>query len=259
MTKSADAFRTISEVSEALDTPAHVLRFWESRFPQIKPVKRAGGRRYYRPADVALLGGIKQLLHEDGLTIRGVQKILRDQGVRHVAAIEHKATANATTETPPEAPESPASAAVDTTPWPPSPAPDPAPEAATFPADPEDAMARPSDKADSDDAWPAGTLFDAPPKAPASTDDAPEAPMAVDVPPEPEAAQVIALAPAHAVPAPDTAPAADAPAPDQIAARLRTLSARGVNAESAALLGAFRDRIEAHRARLAAPPRQPMA
>ncbi|MBC2835588.1 MerR family transcriptional regulator [Paragemmobacter straminiformis] len=87
MDKSPDAFRTISEVAEHLDTPAHVLRFWESRFPQIRPVKRAGGRRYYRPADMALLAGIKKLLHEDGLTIRGVQKILREQGVRHVAAL----------------------------------------------------------------------------------------------------------------------------------------------------------------------------
>lgn len=87
MDKSPDAFRTISEVAEFLDTPAHVLRFWESRFPQIKPVKRAGGRRYYRPADVALLSGIRRLLHDDGLTIRGVQKILREQGVRHVAGL----------------------------------------------------------------------------------------------------------------------------------------------------------------------------
>ncbi len=87
MDKSPDAFRTISEVAESLDTPAHVLRFWESRFPQIKPVKRAGGRRYYRPADVALLTGIKRLLHDEGLTIRGLQKILRDHGVRHVAGL----------------------------------------------------------------------------------------------------------------------------------------------------------------------------
>ncbi len=85
MAKSPDAFRTIREVAEWLDTPAHVLRFWESRFTQVKPVKRAGGRRYYRPSDMELLGGIKQLLHEDGLTIRGVQKLLREQGVRHVA------------------------------------------------------------------------------------------------------------------------------------------------------------------------------
>ncbi|MEZ5779456.1 MAG: MerR family transcriptional regulator [Paracoccaceae bacterium] len=87
MEKSAEAFRTISEVSDILDTPAHVLRFWESRFSQVKPVKRAGGRRYYRPADLALLAGIKKLLHDDGLTIRGVQKLLREQGVRHVAEI----------------------------------------------------------------------------------------------------------------------------------------------------------------------------
>lgn len=87
MDKAPDAFRTISEVAEAIAIPAHVLRFWETRFPQIKPVKRAGGRRYYRPSDVALVCGIRQLLHIDGLTIRDVQKVLRDQGVRHVAAI----------------------------------------------------------------------------------------------------------------------------------------------------------------------------
>jgi DNA-binding transcriptional MerR regulator len=87
MEKSRDAFRTISEVADLLDTPAHVLRFWESRFPQVRPVKRAGGRRYYRPTDVALLSGIKRLLHSDGLTIRGVQKVLREQGIRHVMAM----------------------------------------------------------------------------------------------------------------------------------------------------------------------------
>ena len=87
MEKSPDAFRTISEVSEWLDTPAHVLRFWESRFTQLRPVKRAGGRRYYRPADMALLSGKKKLLHDDGVTIRGVQKILREQGVRYVATL----------------------------------------------------------------------------------------------------------------------------------------------------------------------------
>lgn len=93
MDKSPDAFRTISEVAEALETPAHVLRFWESRFPQIRPVKRAGGRRYYRPSDVALLTGIKRLLHEEGLTIRGVQKILREQGVRHVSGLSEEPSA----------------------------------------------------------------------------------------------------------------------------------------------------------------------
>lgn len=85
--KSDAAFRTISEVAEALDTPAHVLRFWESKFSQIKPMKRGGGRRYYRPEDVSLLRGIRELLYEDGLTIKGVQKVLRERGQRHVAGI----------------------------------------------------------------------------------------------------------------------------------------------------------------------------
>ncbi|MBN9547299.1 MAG: MerR family transcriptional regulator [Alphaproteobacteria bacterium] len=82
--KSPDAFRTISEVATDLDVPQHVLRFWESRFAQIKPVKRAGGRRFYRPDDVDLLRGIRALLYVDGLTIRGVQKILKERGLRHV-------------------------------------------------------------------------------------------------------------------------------------------------------------------------------
>ena len=85
MVKSADAFRTISEVADWLGVQTHVLRFWESKFTQIKPVKRAGGRRYYRPADMLLLGGIRKLLHGDGLTIKGVQKILREEGIAHVA------------------------------------------------------------------------------------------------------------------------------------------------------------------------------
>lgn len=85
--KSADAFRTISEVADLLDTPAHVLRFWESKFSQIKPMKRGGGRRYYRPEDVSLLRGIRELLYEDGLTIKGVQKVLRERGQKHVAGL----------------------------------------------------------------------------------------------------------------------------------------------------------------------------
>ncbi|MEM9436897.1 MAG: MerR family transcriptional regulator [Pseudomonadota bacterium] len=87
MAKSKDAFRTISEVAEWLDTQPHVLRFWESKFSQIKPVKRAGGRRYYRPNDMRLIGGIKKLLHEDGLTIKGAQKVLREKGPRYVFAL----------------------------------------------------------------------------------------------------------------------------------------------------------------------------
>ncbi len=85
--KSPEAFRTISEVAEWLNVPTHVLRFWESRFAQVKPVKRAGGRRYYRPSDMELLGGIRKLLHDDGMTIRGVQKLLREAGVKHVASL----------------------------------------------------------------------------------------------------------------------------------------------------------------------------
>ena len=85
--KSAEAFRTISEVAIDLDVPQHVLRFWESRFTQIKPVKRAGGRRFYRPEDIDLLKGIRALLYTDGLTIKGVQKVLKEKGLRHVAEI----------------------------------------------------------------------------------------------------------------------------------------------------------------------------
>lgn len=87
MTKSPDAFRTISEVATWLGVQAHVLRFWESKFTQVKPVKRAGGRRYYRPADMRLIGGIKTLLHDDGMTIKGVQKILREQGAAYVSTM----------------------------------------------------------------------------------------------------------------------------------------------------------------------------
>lgn len=85
--KSKAAFRTISEVADLLDTPAHVLRFWESKFSQIKPMKRGGGRRYYRPEDVSLLRGIRELLYVEGLTIKGVQKVLRERGQKHVATL----------------------------------------------------------------------------------------------------------------------------------------------------------------------------
>jgi DNA-binding transcriptional MerR regulator len=87
LNKAPDAFRTISEVAEELDLPQHVLRFWESRFPHIKPLKRGGGRRYYRPEDIDLLRGIRRLLYSDGYTIKGVQRILREQGVRTVQAV----------------------------------------------------------------------------------------------------------------------------------------------------------------------------
>lgn len=84
MDKAPDAFRTISEVADDLDIPQHVLRFWETRFAQIKPMKRSGGRRYYRPDDVDLLRGIRRLLYGEGYTIRGVQRILKEQGVKAV-------------------------------------------------------------------------------------------------------------------------------------------------------------------------------
>lgn len=87
MEKSPDAFRTISEVADELDLPQHVLRFWETRFSQIKPMKRGGGRRYYRPNDVDMLRGVKHLLYEEGYTIKGVQKLLRENGVQFAVAI----------------------------------------------------------------------------------------------------------------------------------------------------------------------------
>jgi DNA-binding transcriptional MerR regulator len=86
--KSPSAFRTISEAADELDVPAHVLRFWESKFPQISPLKRAGGRRFYRPEDLALLRGIKRLLYEDGFTIKGARKFIADQGVAAVLDLD---------------------------------------------------------------------------------------------------------------------------------------------------------------------------
>lgn len=87
MEKSPDAFRTISEVADDLDLPQHVLRFWETRFTQIKPMKRGGGRRYYRPDDIELLKGIRKLLYDQGYTIKGVQKLLKQNGIKFVIAI----------------------------------------------------------------------------------------------------------------------------------------------------------------------------
>jgi DNA-binding transcriptional MerR regulator len=87
MDKSPDAFRTISEVAEELDLPQHVLRFWETRFNQIKPMKRGGGRRYYRPQDVELIKGIRHMLYDEGYTIKGVQKLLRENGNHFLVAL----------------------------------------------------------------------------------------------------------------------------------------------------------------------------
>jgi DNA-binding transcriptional MerR regulator len=96
--KSASAFRTISEVAADLDVPQHVLRFWETKFSQIRPLKRAGGRRYYRPEDVALLRRIRSLLYQDGYTIRGVQRLLREGGAKALLPDEHGVGGAAATE-----------------------------------------------------------------------------------------------------------------------------------------------------------------
>src|ERR1700678_1828205 len=86
MEKSPEAYRTIREVADSLDLPQHVLRFWETRFPQIRPLKRAGGRRYYRPDDIERLKIIKRLLYDEGYTIKGVQKLFKEQGVQALSA-----------------------------------------------------------------------------------------------------------------------------------------------------------------------------
>jgi DNA-binding transcriptional MerR regulator len=171
MGKSADAFRTISEVADWLEVPAHVLRFWESKFTQVKPVKRAGGRRYYRRADMHLLGGIKVLLHDEGMTIKGVQKMLREQGVSHVAALSPGFEGEEAAAPPPapgaqvlsfarpdEAPEAP-QPAPDTTPAQaapeaadPSPAPATAPEPSVTPPDTSLSSPAPSSAPADDDA-----------------------------------------------------------------------------------------------------------
>ena len=93
MDKAPDAFRTISEVAQELDIPQHVLRFWETRFAQIKPMKRSGGRRYYRPDDVDLLKGIRRLLYGEGYTIRGVQRILKEHGIKSVQGLADQTSA----------------------------------------------------------------------------------------------------------------------------------------------------------------------
>lgn len=142
--KSPKAFRTISEVSEALDVPAHVLRFWETRFSQVRPVKRGGGRRYYRPEDVGLLTGIRDLLYREGLTIKGVQKVLREKGVRHVARLsDEDAPQDAAIAGPAQPTPAPISAPLPAPAAAPAPAPAQIPPAAAAPQPmPEGAAAR---------------------------------------------------------------------------------------------------------------------
>lgn len=108
--KSAAAFRTISEVASDLDVPQHVLRFWETKFTQVRPMKRGGGRRYYRPEDVDLLRSIRALLYDDGYTIKGVQKLLREGGLKQVVAKESLTPATPVSAAPQAASQAPAAA-----------------------------------------------------------------------------------------------------------------------------------------------------
>ena len=220
MAKSADAFRTISEVSELLDVPTHVLRFWESRFTQIKPVKRAGGRRYYRPADVELIAGIRKLLHDDGMPIREAQKLLKAEGVRHVAAlgsVEAEETALTAEPTTPPAPESVQDA--------------PAPEDTHEPAAPL-----------SGGDWSQPSLFG----------DVPEAPMALDVPDEaPSHSEVVSLKLATPKPAPKEKAA------PTTGNRLRALTPDLFDAAGIETLRSQKNRLSALHNRLQAPPQPP--
>lgn len=253
MEKSPDAFRTISEVAELLETPAHVLRFWESRFPQIRPVKRAGGRRYYRPSDVALLTGIKHLLHDEGLTIRGVQKMLREHGVRHVAGLSGQDVPDETASA-----EAALEAALTANFTPPAPAPMPqeAAESAQIVALESALKARRSQAEEAEAAAAAPKVAEAGQvdagqmtAAPIDAADAPPAPTA-------NAAPEIAAAPAR-TPAPvpaDELPLfarAAAPAPERLVDRLRQLAPASLATADAR---ALRDRLASLQARMAAPP-----
>jgi DNA-binding transcriptional MerR regulator len=244
MEKSPDAFRTISEVAEILETPAHVLRFWESRFPQIRPVKRAGGRRYYRPSDVALLTGIKHLLHDEGLTIRGVQKMLREQGVRHVAGLsgqdvpDESASAEAALE---------AALAANFAPPAPAPLPQEAAESAQIVALETALKARRAQAAEP-------KVAAASPAEPALLTAAPVAIHAAELAPNPapeapaEAARKPAPAPAEELP---LFARAAAPAPQRLVDRLRQLPPGSLDSPAAR---ALRDRLVSLQSRVAAPP-----
>lgn len=161
MNKSPEAFRTISEVADALDVPPHVLRFWETRFTQVKPVKRGGGRRYYRPEDVRLLRGIRGLLYDDGMTIKGVQKILREKGVRHVIGLGTPAGSEPDA-TPEVAPETARETGRET-------APAPSPETAASPPVPKPAAAGSGRPQGDLFGAPGGAVMTAPPAAQAET------------------------------------------------------------------------------------------
>ncbi|MHA3976567.1 MerR family transcriptional regulator [Halovulum sp. GXIMD14794] len=238
VSKSPDAFRTISEVAEILEIPAHVLRFWESRFTQIKPVKRGGGRRYYRPQDIDLLRGIRDLLYSEGMTIKGVQKILREKGIKHVAGIghldPHQDPVLGATERPdpplrrpksdtvptiePEAAEARAAKAPTPEPIIDAERPEPVPEA-PFWAEPDeedpmdqapvptqaDGEVRP---ADNDDKAPAIMDEDEAPFAEVEDEIADEEPVAAEIAPEPETAPLRSF-PDAALPQPGRSPRRD--------------------------------------------------
>ena len=283
MEKSPEAFRTISEVADWLGVPTHVLRFWESRFSQVKPVKRAGGRRYYRPSDMALIGGIKRLLHDDGMTIRGVQKLLREQGVRHVAGLsqplfdaEEEAVGEVIDMPPLRPEEDPAAAPVEDVAVEPAPPADPVEPreevAVTEPvADVEEAMAAAPEEgqglldlmgAPPEPAMPedqAVTEAAAPPP-PAEPADAPALPEETSADPEPEAEPPLETVP-EPVPAPPIIPETpDVPETDlpddaaeiddtpALAARLALLSAARLAGHGPALRAAH-DRLAALRER----------
>jgi DNA-binding transcriptional MerR regulator len=241
--KSRDAFRTISEVADWLDVPTHVLRFWESRFSQIKPVKRAGGRRYYRPSDMRVIGGVKVLLHDQGMTIRGVQKLFREEGIKHVAGYapelfgetdeDEAPVLNAEALERAARPASPARSTHDA-----EPAPETAPETATetetetVETEAADADPQPGD--------------DAPPLFRRSRPAAEPQPV-----PEAAVAEAEPAAPAAVIPptpdVPDTDPADDAEAHEKeagIAARLK-LADPSVLASHQALLAAASERLAA--------------
>lgn len=282
MSKSAHAFRTISEVAELLETPTHVLRFWESRFPQVKPVKGAGGRRYYRPDDVQLLAGIKKLLHDDGMTIRGVQKLLREQGAKQVAArveLSFDAAEDVSEAALPEADRTeadgtetggteaaPALTAEDAAPGPDTPAGTlltprvaswrqtslfeaPAPEGAGIVTEIEIVSLVEIEDAD-----------DSPPERGPVPEPVPEAPIALDVEPEdPEAlAQVVSLLVAGSARPPETAPALP-PTPEPALAALSRgltgLDLAGLDTVERMRLLTACDRLMALQARMGQPPR----
>lgn len=291
MSKSADAFRTISEVAELLETPTHVLRFWESRFPQVKPVKGAGGRRYYRPDDVQLLAGIKKLLHDEGMTIRGVQKMLREQGAKQIAArVELSLDAAPAEPAPDDTPDT--AAAPDTVDAPAEPIMAEPPDAvetdaadtAEPPADPTGTLLTPRVAS-----WRQASLFDAPAEEtteiiaeidslslveieddspdltrPDLTEEVPEAPIALDVEEEEEApealARVVSLLVAGST---RTAEPEPAPEPAEITQAPLAALACGLAGLDLATLGtadrmrllAACDRLSALQARMGQPPR----